>query len=464
MKISRLNFLRSSLVILVILSMALLLTTGSPAAPQSDRLRSRESDLNPVAQRIEAAKLAGKTFPSVELFQREGSAIYSDRVLSKQLRSGTILDFDANRASEFARAETDTLTLSLPDVQRGNIELELQEVNFLPADFQVINGATGEPMEFNRGKHYRGIVKGQNNSLVAISVFPNEVMGMIATDEGNLVLGKLKGASRKHLLYNDKDMLKVAPFTCGTVDDNPGLAAEQLTVTPDAATAAGSCVKIYIEVDYDVYQNKGANTASYIAGFFGQSATLYSRESITIAMASPLVIWTTKQQSPYGRSRNSSQLLSAFQRQIGSNGLAGKGDLGHLVALRGGGGIAAGFSGFCSSNDANSVCFSGIDPTYNNLPTFSWTVEVFTHEMGHLMGSRHTHACVWNGNNTAIDGCYTTEGGCPRPGYPTNGGTIMSYCHLVSGVGINFNNGFGPQPGDKIRAGYAGASCLTACQ
>ncbi|MEZ4949652.1 MAG: hypothetical protein R2784_09740 [Saprospiraceae bacterium] len=29
--------------------------------------------------------------------------------------------------------------------------------------------------------------------------------------------------------------------------------------------------------------------------------------------------------------------------------------------------------------------------------------------------------------------------------------TIMSYCHLVSGVGINFNNGFGPNPGDKIR-------------
>jgi hypothetical protein len=27
----------------------------------------------------------------------------------------------------------------------------------------------------------------------------------------------------------------------------------------------------------------------------------------------------------------------------------------------------------------------------------------------------------------------------------------MSYCHLLSGVGINFNNGFGQQPGDLIR-------------
>ena len=59
-----------------------------------------------------------------------------------------------------------------------------------------------------------------------------------------------------------------------------------------------------------------------------------------------------------------------------------------------------------------------LDPTYANVPTYSWTVMVFTHEMGHLMGSRHTHACVWNGNNTQIDGCYTPEGTCPRVGYP----------------------------------------------
>jgi hypothetical protein len=83
--------------------------------------------------------------------------------------------------------------------------------------------------------------------------------------------------------------------------------------------------------------------------------------------------------------------------------------------------------------------------------------------MGHLMGSRHTHACVWNGNNTQIDGCSTPEGTCPRVGYPANGGTVMSYCHLVSGVGINFNNGFGPQPGNLIRSRFGAATCLNNC-
>jgi hypothetical protein len=72
------------------------------------------------------------------------------------------------------------------------------------------------------------------------------------------------------------------------------------------------------------------------------------------------------------------------------------------------------------------------------------------------MGSRHTHACVWNSNNTAIDGCARfVEGTCPIPNVPAAEGTIMSYCR-----GFSFANGFGPQPGDRIRSRFEGAGCF----
>lgn len=38
----------------------------------------------------------------------------------------------------------------------------------------------------------------------------------------------------------------------------------------------------------------------------------------------------------------------------------------------------------------------------------------------------------------------------------------MSYCHL-NPVGINFNNGFGPQPGNLIRNRVSNATCLGEC-
>ena len=75
----------------------------------------------------------------------------------------------------------------------------------------------------------------------------------------------------------------------------------------------------------------------------------------------------------------------------------------------------------------------------------------------HNLGSPHTQSCTWPGG--AIDNCYATEGGCALGPAPTNGGTVMSYCHLT-GYGINLANGFGPLPGQKIRNIIRNNPCL----
>ena len=113
------------------------------------------------------------------------------------------------------------------------------------------------------------------------------------------------------------------------------------------------------------------------------------------------------------------------------------------------------------------MAYSGINSSYNNVPTYSWSVMVVSHETGHNMGSSHTHNCSWNGDNTAIDGCGPTagytEGSCPNAGLPAGGGTIMSYCHLIGGTGINLSFGFGPQPALRIRERVNAGSCLLQC-
>ena len=64
------------------------------------------------------------------------------------------------------------------------------------------------------------------------------------------------------------------------------------------------------------------------------------------------------------------------------------------------------------------------------------------HEFGHLMGLNHTHACAWNGNNTASMDVIPRKAVLIRA-FHKDSGKIMSHCHLTSAGGINLNLGFG---------------------
>jgi hypothetical protein len=113
---------------------------------------------------------------------------------------------------------------------------------------------------------------------------------------------------------------------------------------------------------------------------------------------------------------------------------------------------------YSPGSNAGPYAFTNINntATITAFPTYSWNVEASSHEMGHNLGSPHTHRCAWGPTRTtAIDGCTTLEPtatSCANPGLPSASvkGTIMSYCHLTS-VGINLANGFGQQPGDTVR-------------
>jgi len=457
------------------------LALGVAAEPTAEELEKVNSsgtlkgggNLKEVPGTVRNAKSAGVTFTSYELFQpatltmADAQATATRARVDEVLSDKVVLNLNTTTVDQLRRDKDEYLTLSLPDGKGGGVELELVKVNIFAPGFKVQTAEpTDEALEESLGVHYRGIVKGDDRSLAAVSVFANEVMGFYSTEAGgNTVLGRLGGdnPTNTHVLYAEAD-LNISPnFECNTKDDAEALPASALQ---SASASMARCIRIYLEVDYDVYLNKGSvsNATNYVTGVFNQSAALFSNDGIPISL-SEVFVWNA--QSPYGGLTKSGELLSRFQEYRN----AFNGDLGHLVALRGGGGVAAGFNGFCNTNIDARQCFSGINSTFSNVPTYSWTVNVFTHEMGHLMGSRHTHACVWNGNGTAIDGCgpaafvdppVTYEGSCSGAPIPS-GGTIMSYCHLSPNPGINFSFGFGPQPRNVIVNRFNSASCLVDC-
>lgn len=399
---------------------------------------------------------------------------------SSFVSESVFMKLNRNTMKQLFNVKDENILLEIPVSETESQKLELTRSYPLSDDFILCDiKSRNEKIirNFPDGLHYRGIIKGNDNSVVSVSIFENFIMGIISDSRGNHILGSVKDSdnsySDNYIYYNDSDLKILSGFKCGTDDFDPKFYKQEISGNnyinefnpsdnPDALT-----VKIYFEADYQTYLDNDSDielTADFIAGMFNSVAVLYQNEDIPVAIKA-IGIWTVP--DPYINLSESFDILSAFG-ELTQNDF--EGSLAHLVSTRPDdlGGIAwirVLCADYNSADYSGRYAFSNIYNSYEKYPVYSWTVNVVAHETGHNFGSKHTHACVWpvgpGGSIGAIDSCYYAEGNCfpaPRPAF----GTIMSYCHLWEGAGggVNFLLGFGPLPGDTIRLRYNQAPCL----
>jgi hypothetical protein len=367
-----------------------------------------------------------------------------------EVKESVFLQVNKSELEKIHQESPMNLVLHIPSPQgNGTWILELCKTEILTSDFKI---KTSDGKEYCAPKslYYQGIFNGDPHSMVAISLFENEIVGMLSNHSGNYDLGKLDQAQNElYVLYRSNELAEKIPFNCNT--DEVELPVET------AAAVAADCrvVRVYIECDFDLYTKRTSsitNVNTFVTGIYNQVAAIYTNESIQ-TQVSEIFVWTST--DPYISQTTSGTVLSSFR----TTRTTFNGNIAHLLSTRSSnmGGIAY-LDVICGTSYKHA--FSNIYNSYSTFPTYSWTVNVFTHEMGHNLGSNHTQWCGWTGG--ALDNCYTTEGGCAAGPAPTSGGTIMSYCHLIGGVGVNLSNGFGTQPGNKIRARYAAATCINS--
>lgn len=438
-------------------------------------------ELKPLDAFIERVKTTNQFVPISDIWHVDNN--FDQRDLLKNVERVQPMSIDYTRVAALMEKKNMAINLTIPGINGGSYTLELARYDYFTNDFTVVeHGVSGieKKVEYTPGLYYSGVVKGIEGSFAVFSFFKNEVYGIFSIPgvAGNYVLvpntmvGKEYDYNANYILYNDVDIkFKNKAPKCGTEDfprfDSKFSAAKTTTTLNNNIYNNCTYVRCYEVADYKLYQSKGSNTTTttnYLTSIFNVKATLYRNEGVPIVMKK---IQINSAPDPYVGLPTAGQPAVQYwvhkfawvvQDDIHS---VHNCDVGSLYTRQSGGmgGVASNIAVTCTYYDpADSTgpfCFLNLQNDITSFPTYSWDAGSSAHEMGHTLGSRHTHACVWNPpftGTTAIDGCYTQEGSCADPGNPSSsvGGTIMSYCHLTSS-GVNFSNGFGTQPGNVIR-------------
>ncbi|RYY43715.1 MAG: hypothetical protein EOO06_19300, partial [Chitinophagaceae bacterium] len=379
----------------------------------------------------------------------------TDRSLNRYVKNATVFSLNKNLTRQLHRDRSAETALSFEFENRIWV-LELQENELFSAGFAV-RDARGLPVAYDRNqvRHFKGKVKGEANSTVAVNLYDDVINAVIADSKGNINIGPLLNNSGDMIIFREADQLQQPSFDCAAIpvagSSNP-LSGFNIPESLDAVVNA-EALDIYFEADYSCYTGKNSNlaaTVNWVTDLANNVSVLYGNDSINVKL-SGIKVWTVN--DPYSPFTNTSTALSAFSTAM-SGGFPG--DLAHLLSRRDLGGGRAYLDVLCSSAQVRSGVSGNLASGITPLPAYSWNSMVITHELGHNIGSNHTQWCGWAGG--AIDNCYGTEGGCQAGPAPVNGGTIMSYCHL--NAGINLSNGFGPQPGALIRNKLRGNNCI----
>lgn len=320
-----------------------------------------------------------------------------------------------------------------------------------------------EPFNFKtEGSHYVGQVKGDDSSVVSISLVDSKVRGKIDFDGKSYSLNTEGGVTFVRDVTNEPSPVPAisedaieAPNAIIQQESGKNLPSSEQSPTVESVETVvnpTAPVNVCFVATYRMYQTLGSSVSAVTSmqeAIWPNVAALYLNEGVNVKMGQQTKVWTT--QDPYGayNETNSSVLLGGFATK---EPIAAGCHLMHLLTIVPGMGGVAYLSVLGNPYYAHGL--SSIYSTFVNDPIWNWPVSVETHELGHNLSSKHTQACTWNVNglaNQALDGCYSVEGTCTRPPQPTTRvGTIMSYCHLLGLMDLRL--GFGPQPRAKIQS------------
>lgn len=346
----------------------------------------------------------------------------------------------------FAKArlmlDDESITISIMLMKIGQVELVLSRYHVIDQNTAIMamtaNGLQHVPAP--QSVLLRGRISTFENSYVVLAVYPDWCTGVITT-------GKLGGDITYHVsplpqslgaqtmvVYDAKDVPSQHVWNCGTLDpDRIVTLPKKKGETSQAASYRK--ITLALECDQPFYLDHESNitkASQYAEAVVAASSAIYERDVHATLVIGSLLVWTVA--DPYTSNLADGMLVQFRDRWRAINGATTR-TVAHLFSGVNGIGGMAYVEQLCSKQWGYAVNGTNNNVTYP-ATGYVWDTDVFSHELGHNIGSPHTHSCDWA---PPIDSCYTSEGGC-FTAIKAVKGTIMSYCHLTTlGTKLEFH-------------------------
>lgn len=408
--------------------------------------------------------------------------------------TSSAIDLAAPSLSERALSLDDGARLAVAAVPLGDVlaTLELERFEAWTGDAEVVihraDGSVDRVAPPIRA-YLRGTVAGTPSSRAVLSVGADgSVRGLVADRGGWWIVGdstragRLEAPTARALDAATLDAGR-REFTCGAdaLRESPEGVALQAAVDleeellrPVVETLGGGefTARVALETDTAYLDRFGGSTVAataYAGDLIAYISTLYDTEVSTDLQISSLSLWQGS--DPWNQTSANCGLFefggywnqnnSAVDRTI-AHFLSGRSSLSGIawVGVLCNGGFTTTVNGCPGLTPTGQYggdygYTSGISGSFDiDNPSTVWDMVAVAHEIGHNFNSPHTH-CYQNlgGSGSPVDQCFSGQcgqSGCwcggqslPCPGGQSGCGTLMSYCHLLSGGLGNMSPTFG---------------------